>query len=186
MERRAVVDARCGQSQEVADVLRRLVRKELDGDRAGATSRGPRDMPRAAPPISGERLRLRGRRVADRRRCESRSDPCGRPFSSAGASEIFWTTSRPSETRPKIVYLPCERRLIGDADEELRTRRCRACRAGAPPRRRLASASRCWVQLSAHRARRCRTAPTSPDPSISGSPPWMMPRRMTRWKIVPS
>jgi hypothetical protein len=30
----------------------------------------------------------------------------GTPSADAGASEMRWTTSIPSETRPKIVYLP--------------------------------------------------------------------------------
>ncbi len=107
MERGAVVDAGRGEPQEVADVLRRLVRKELDRDRAGGRLEHRAILSRARAGDSvGERLRLGRRRVANRRR--SNLDPLGRrsPRASAGASEIFCTTSSPSDTRPKIVYLP--------------------------------------------------------------------------------
>ena len=50
------------------------------------------------------------------------------PSGVAGVSEIFCTTSMPSETRPKTVYLPVERRLIGHAHEELRAAAVRLAR----------------------------------------------------------
>ncbi len=65
MERRPVVDARGGQSKEVADVLRRLVRKELDGDGAGRRLEDRAICRELRRRFSGERLGLRGRRVAD-------------------------------------------------------------------------------------------------------------------------
>ena len=52
----------------------------------------------------------------------------GRPFASAGASEIFCTTSIPSDTWPKVVYFAVERGLVRHADEELRSRAVRPAR----------------------------------------------------------
>ncbi len=65
MERRPVVDARGGQSKEVADVFRRLVRKELDGDGAGRRLEDRAIRRELRRRFSGEWLWLRRRRVAD-------------------------------------------------------------------------------------------------------------------------
>ena len=99
----------------------------------------------------------------------------GAPLSSAGVSEIFWTTSIPSLTRPKTVNCPASAGW-----SVTQTKNCAPAAVGiARPQRRAHRAARERLRRCAPpgacRDRRCRTAPPSRGSFDSGSPPWMMP-----------
>ena len=87
------------------------------------------------------------------------------PSASAGASEILWTTSMPSTTRPKIGVLAIECRLIGNADEELRPGTVRFGWAEARPQPRRVWRARPQFPACRMPSPPCRTARSSPDPS---------------------
>ena len=111
---------------------RRLVRKELDGDRIDATLQHRS--------IRGQLLNGLAKASwcgggVSRMMCLTSTCSTATPLSSTGVSEIFCTTSMPSDTCPNTV-LAVERRLIDDDDEELcpaavRSARDENCRNGS-------------------------------------------------------
>ena len=120
VEGRAVVDAELGQPQEVADVFRRLVGREADGDVA---ERGLEHGAVTAPAPRPARSRTAAARSAGLSRMTTpvtATGSAGTPLASAAPSRDALRHRRPSLTRPKTVCWPSSARLVDDADEELR------------------------------------------------------------------
>ena len=101
MEGRAVVDAGGGKAHELPDGVRRLVGEELDRDRPGAGVEHRAIGAEFRRRLADERF---GWRIANRDVLDL--DPIGCPglCRQTAASEIFWSTSSPSDTRANTVY----------------------------------------------------------------------------------
>ena len=106
MERHAVVDAGLRQPQELTDVFRRLVGEELDRDRsrAGVEHRAVGAKLRAVSVENGS-----GGGVSRIVTCLISTRSVATPLSSTGVSEIFCTTSMPSDDVAEHRVLPVER-----------------------------------------------------------------------------
>jgi hypothetical protein len=108
----------------------------------------------------------------------------GRSPLSLGVSEILSTTSIPSSTRPKMVYL-----LSRKGESFCTMKNWQEPLLGSLPRA-VETMPRLWLYFVVNSAGIFRGP--SPVPSLvgslsfeSGSPPWIMKPLITRWKVVP-
>ena len=106
VEAGARVDAGRGQAQEVAHVLRGLRAEQFDGDRAGAGVEDSAVLRELLGRVGGERAPARAAACRECVTAVIAMRSVGTLSAVVGVSEIFWTTSMPSDTWPNTVYLP--------------------------------------------------------------------------------
>jgi len=168
VERRPVENAGLGQLQEVAHVLGRLVRVEADRHRAERRLEHGLVLLELLRGLACERHRRGRRRVADRHRRDDDTLERDIPVAGRGHARDLVDDLHPFAHAAKQRVLAGQRRLVGDAHEELRSR---AVGLPGPQRRADGTArERLGVHLGANH-------PEAPRPVLRGLG-WILRQRI--------